>query len=550
MRYIVGRDREQGTILPERVEDYVGEENPVRVIDAYVDSLDMGSLGFDKAVPAETGRPAYDPRDLLKLYLYGYLNKIRSSRKLMTECGRNLELIYLLKGLKPDFRTISDFRKNNPKALREVFRAFVKLCNRLGLYRKTLLAVDGSKFRAQNSDDRSYNKDILESKLERLDAHLGEYLALLDKSDREEAEEKAPTVEEIKTILADLRSRKEKYEGYLDELEQTGKTQILESDPEARRMHSKDGFHCCYNVQTAVDSGSHLIAEYEVTNHNTDQGLLQQVTEQAKETLEIETVEAVADKGYESREDILNCIMSGTMPNVAFKYDKDERVYSLDYVPTAITEKERFSTRAEDIQKCVHAGVLPKCYENTALSIEVQHESSMGCFTRREDNTVLCPMGHVMKQVRRCKGNHTTYANKDACRQCTNRCTRSHNAKFVEFADGSDIIAARMYGKTPPVFPLPMDAKLNPYNHTLDRKNPKPAKVMLKLKPDKEKLRERMCLSEHPFGTVKWYGGAHYVLCRGIEKVTGELALSFFAYNFQHVLNMLGTAALLKAIRG
>lgn len=554
MGYVEGLDREQGTLLPNRVADYVNEDNPVRVIDAFVDSLDMRKLGFKKAKPAETGRPAYDPKDLTKLYMYGYFNKVRSSRKLMTECGRNLEVIYLLRGLQPDFRTIANFRRDNPKALREVFREFVRLCDKLGLYRKKLLAVDGSKFRAHNSDDRCFNKDILEKKLAGIDEHLKEYMGLMDSADREDDgddTEKQPSAEEIKAAVAELSARKEKYEGYIDELAETGNTQILETDPEAHRMHTKDGFHCCYNVQTAVDGGSHLIAEYEVTNHNTDQGLLSETAAKAKELLEVEAIEAVADKGYESREDILNCVMNGTVPNVAFKYDKEERVYSLDYEPAEITEEERSSTKPENIQKCIHAGVLPRCHENTAISIEVQNENeALGCFCQNGDGTVTCPMGHTLTAVRRRRENHTRYANKDACRQCVNRCTRSHGAKFVEFTDGTEYIAARMYGKMPPINPLPTGAKLNPNNHVLDRKNPKPARVMLTLRPDRAKLRERMCLSEHPFGTVKWYGGAHYVLCNGIEKVTGEIALSFLAYNLRHVLNILGTTALLAGIRG
>ena len=551
MAYIEKASREQATLLPDSIEDYVSENNPVRVIDAFVDSLDLVEMGFAKATPAETGRPPYDPRDLLKLYIYGYLNKIRSSRKLMLECGRNLEVMYLLGKLAPDFRTIANFRRDNPKALRNVFRAFVKLCNKLGLYQKVLLAVDGTKIRAQNGDDHAYNRDILEKKLVRIDEHITEYLAVMDASDKEESEEKVPTTEEVKRILADLNSRKEKYEGYLDYLTESGETQILETDPEARRMHSKDGFHCCYNVQTAVDGGSHLIAEYEVTNHNTDQGLLNQVTAQAKELLEVETIEAVADKGYESREDILNCVMNGTVPNVAFKYDKDERVYSLDYIASEITETERNSTDPQTIQKCIHAGALPTCYEGTSLSIELQTENKIGCFTRLENNTVICPMGHILSQVRHRESHGTrVYGNRDACRQCLNRCTRSHNPKFVEFGENTTNITARMYGSVPVKNQLPEEAELNPNNHVLERRNPKPNKVMLTIRPDKEKLRERMCLSEHPFGTVKWYDGAHYVLCRGKEKAAGELGLSFLAYNLRRVLNILGTTALIKEIEG
>lgn len=547
MNYIEKAERNQMSMLPDFLEDAISESNPVRVIDAFVDSLDLARLGFLKAIPAETGRPAYDPRDLLKLYIYGYFNKIRSSRKLMQECTRNIELMYLLCKLTPDFRTIADFRKTNAKALRQVFREFVKLCNHLKLYNKELLAVDGSKFRAQNSNDKCFNADILKKKLTNIENHIAEYLQAMDRTDDTE-EEESLSPEQVKAALQELAARKEKYENYLQQLEDTGETQILETDSEAHRMHTKDGFHCCYNVQTAVDSGSHLIAEYEVTNHNTDQGLLNQVCTQAKALLSARIIETAADKGYESRADILACVMNGTVPHVALKYDKKERVYSLDYRANEITLDEKESTDPKDIQKCIHAGVLPTCYENTAISLEMQNENVLGCFRRNEDNTVTCPMGHILRQTRRRNGN-TTYGNRDACRQCQNRCTRSNNPKFVEFADTTTYIAARIYGNDPVKNPLPEGAVLNPYNHVLERKNPKPKKVLLTIRPDKEKLRERMCLSEHPFGTVKWYLGAHYLLCRGKEKVTGEIGLAFLAYNLRRAMNMMGVKKLVEAMK-
>ena len=162
MRYVEGQDREQITILPDCIEDYIGEENPVRVIDAFINSLDLKEAGFKRSTPNDMGRRAYDPRDLLKLYVYGYFNRIRSSRRLMTECTRNIELFYLLGKLVPDFRTIADFRKENAKALKKVFQAFVKICMKLGLYQKELLAVDGSKFRAVNSNANAYNAEVLQ----------------------------------------------------------------------------------------------------------------------------------------------------------------------------------------------------------------------------------------------------------------------------------------------------------------------------------------------------------------------------------------------------
>ena len=186
MKYMEKRDRSQISFLPECVEDTISGENPVRVIEAFVDSLDMEALGFQKAKPEQTGRPSYDPLDLLMLYLYGYLNRIRSSRMLMGECRRNIELFYLLGGLKPDFRPIADFRKDNAQAIRNRFRAFGKLRVKLGLYNRELLAVDGTKIRAVNSKDNCYNQEVLEKKLAHIDEKIAAYLAALDEQDKEE----------------------------------------------------------------------------------------------------------------------------------------------------------------------------------------------------------------------------------------------------------------------------------------------------------------------------------------------------------------------------
>jgi transposase len=549
MGYKEKASREQIMLLPDSIEEYVDEDNPVRVIDAFVDSLDLVALNFTKSKPAATGCPAYDPSDLLKLYVYGYYNRIRSSRKLMTECGRNVEVMWLMGKLTPDFRTISDFRKENAKSLKLVFKEFVKLCDKLKLFNKELLAVDGTKIRAQNSDDKCFNVEILQKKLANIEEHIAEYLRAMDKTD-DSAWDETMTPEQVRAALKELSERKEKYEGYLSGLEETGATQKLLTDPEAHRMHSTNsGFHCCYNVQTAVDSGSHLIAEYEVTDNNTDQGLLNQVCTQAKETLGVATIEAVADKGYDSREDIYNCLMNGTVPNVGLKYDKDERVYNLDYIEAGNTEKLRASVKPEDIEKCLHAGVLPECYEDTAVSVEVQELSTISCFARNDDGTVICPMGQVLSKLK-VKGNNTIYGSREACRQCNNRCTSSSNFKTVSFGPNTDCIPVKMYGGTCKLQPIPNNARISSYNHTLDRSDyAAKKKVVIRIRADREKLKERMCLSEHPFGTVKWYHGAHYFLCRGKEKVSGEMGLSFLAYNIRRAITLVGVPKLIAAAR-
>lgn len=309
MRYIQNISREQTKLLPYSVEEIVEETNPVRVIHAYVDSLPMETLGFERAEPAQTGRPAYDPRDLLKLYIYGYLNRIRSSRKLMTECRRNVELFYLLNMLRPDFRTIADFRKRNRKALKEVFRDFVKACAELKLLGKETVAIDGTKIRASNSKKKSYTPEILEKKIEYLEEQergIEEYLEKMDKADQEE--KRAPVMdikpEDMPQKLEQIRERVAKYKGYQKRMKKTGETQILETDPECRIIHTKEGQLLAYNIQTAVDDRHHLIVSFETTNANTDQGLLDQMAEQTKEEMGVETIEALADKGYESRQDI------------------------------------------------------------------------------------------------------------------------------------------------------------------------------------------------------------------------------------------------------
>lgn len=545
MRYIQNISREQTRFLPYSVEEMVEETNPVRVIHAYVDSLPMETLGFERAEPAQTGRPAYDPRDLLKLYIYGYLNRIRSSRKLMTECRRNVELFYLLNMLRPDFRTIADFRKRNRKALKEVFRDFVKACAELKLLGKETVAIDGTKIRASNSKKKSYTPEILKKKIEYLEEQergIEEYLEKMDKADQEE--KRVPVMdikpEDMPQKLEQIRERVAKYKGYQKRMKETGETQILETDPECRTIHTKEGQLPAYNIQTAVDDRHHLIVSFETTNANTDQGLLDQMAEQTKEEMGVETIEALADKGYESRQDIEKCIMHGTVPNVGYKYDKDERIFDLAYIPNEIDEQTRCSEKPEDIQKCLHAGVLPRCYEGTSVEVQLQRRSVMSCFIRHEDGRVTCPMGReLFKHNVRKHG--TIYGSREACRTCPNRCTDSKNAKTVSIGHNTNIVAVRMYGN--PEYPLQkLPEGFIPHNSIGRPQKPERVRLILRRNPDD--MQRRKELVEHPFGTIKWYDGAHYFLCRGKEMVSAEIALSFLTYNLRRAIRILGVGAL------
>jgi len=513
------------------------------VIDAFIDQLDMDKLGFKRAKLKDTGRPPYDPRDLLKLYIYGYFNKIRSSRKLMQECTRNLEVMYLIGKLVPDFRTIADFRKDNPLALKKVFKEFVRLCMKLNLYQRELLAIDGSKFRAQNSKSNCYNREVLKKKLANIEKNINDYLSYLDKEDKNEIPQEEATAEKIKVVIQELTERKEKYTGYLEKLEKSGDTQLLTTDPDARRMHSKDGFHCSYNAQTAIDGGSHLIAGYSVDSR-TDVGHLREVSDEAKELLEVPSIEVLADKGYDSNQDILDCLMNGTVANVGIKEEKEERIFTIEYIENNIDEDIRKSTEPEKIQACLHAGVLPECYEGTSVSVEFQKddESILSCFTLNDDGTVTCPMGNTLFAARR-KGVQTYYSSKAACRFCTNKCTQS-KFKVVAFGPSAKYVPVRMNPcKERQLPPMPKGVKL-PNN--FKKKSNK--KVLIRMKHTDEMTTKRMSLSEHPFGTVKWYNFGHYVLCRGKEKVTAELGLCFLAYNLRRAINMVGIQKLIAAM--
>jgi transposase len=270
MRYIQGIDRNQSTMLPETVDEYIKENSPVRFIDAYVDSLDFMKLGFTYSETKETGRKLYNPADLLKLYIYGYMNKIRSSRQLEHATHRNIELIWLMGRLQPDFKTIADFRKDNTKAIRSVCRDFTLLCRKLDLFGKELIAIDGSKFKASNSNRRNFTKNKLNKIIKKIDEKIDLYLDDLDKGDQREKDVKQPSAEELKKMIEQLRKRKGTYQKLQSQITQSGETQISLTDPDSRMMQSHQGKDVAYNVQIVTDSKHKLIVTHEVTNNNID----------------------------------------------------------------------------------------------------------------------------------------------------------------------------------------------------------------------------------------------------------------------------------------
>lgn len=317
MGYIEGSDRDQQLLFPEALDDYVGTENPVRFLDAFVTSLDLAVLGFARAIPNETGRPAYDPGDLLRLYLYGYLYRLRSSRKLEQETHRNVELIWLLRKLHPDFKTIADFRRDNPHALKAVCRAFTLLCKQLDLFGGELVAIDGSKFRAVNNRQRNFSRPTLVRLLRGIDARIAEYLTGLDTHDQQEhTEAGTPSAAELQQKIDTLRARRETYSTLLAHLAASGATQISLTDPESRSMIAGAGAEVCYNVQTAVDAKHHLIVAHDVTNAPTDREGLSAMATAANAVLAAPDLSVIADMGYYSGPEVVACLAAGITPTV------------------------------------------------------------------------------------------------------------------------------------------------------------------------------------------------------------------------------------------
>lgn len=304
-RFIQGEHRGQSVLLPESLDDYVADTNPVRVVDVFVDELDLGRLGFEGVVPAETGRPAYHPAVLLKIYIYGYLNRIQSSRRLERETQRNVELMWLTGRLMPDFKTIANFRKDNGKAIRGVCRQFVVLCQQLGLFAEALVAIDGSKFKAVNNRDRNFTSAKLQRRMEEIESSISRYLTALDTADRQEPAVAQAKVERLHSKIAALKVKMQELQAIETQLQTAPDKQISLTDPDARSMMTRGTGMVGYNVQAAVDAKHHLIVTHEVTNDGVDRDQLSNVAMQAREAMGVEALSVVADRGYFKSEEIL-----------------------------------------------------------------------------------------------------------------------------------------------------------------------------------------------------------------------------------------------------
>ena len=313
-RFIQGQDRTQSTLLPELLDEYITEDNPVRVIDVFVDQLALSELGFEGVHPAQTGRPSYHPAAMLKLYIYGYLNRIQSSRRLEAEANRNVELMWLIARLNPDFKTIARFRNENGSAIRKVCSQFVELCRRLNLFADSMVAIDGSKFKAVNSSDHNYTQAKIKSRMQAVEKNIQQYLDDLEAADIISPKQSTPHQIRLAERIAMFQAQMKVLETIEAEVQSTPDKQLSQTDPDARSMQHRGGGIVGYNVQTAVDTQHHLIVAHEVTTVGHDRTQLSNMGKQAKDVLQKETLTVVADKGYYKGEEVVACVTEGITP--------------------------------------------------------------------------------------------------------------------------------------------------------------------------------------------------------------------------------------------
>ena len=475
-RFVEGDDRKQVSLLPECVDDYIGQDNPVRVIDVFVDELKLEDLGFNGTVPALTGRPSYHPGVMLKIYIYGYLNRVPSSRRLERECKRNVELMWLTGRLAPDFKTIADFRRDNGVAIRNVCRRFVELCRGLKLLSSDVVAIDGSKFKAVNSRDKNYTAGKIDKRRQQIEESVQRYLDAIDTADRI-----SPTGFDVKTVrlyekIASLRREMRELAQVGKQLQEQPDRQLSVTDPDARSMATsgRGSGIVGYNVQVAVDAKHHLIVEHEVTNVGNDHGQLGRMAVSAKRAMARPKLKVLADRGYYSGPEIRACDLNGISA----------------YVPKPLTSASR----------------------------------KKGLFTKADfvyvakDDVYRCPAGeraiHRFNTVEHDMNLRVYWPS--ACPRCPlkTRCSTSDYRRIRRWEH---------------------EGILEAMQRRLDRK------------PDAMAIRRSTV--EHVFGTLKhWMGPAHF-LTRTLGRVSTEMSLQVLAYNLKRVMNILGVAGTMKAMK-
>jgi transposase len=400
-------DRGQSTLFPECLDDWIDEDNPVRAIDVFVDALDLAGLGFDRVDPQATGRPSYHSTVLLKLYIYGYLNRVQSSRRLEREAGRNAEVMWLTGRLVPDHKTIADFRKDNGRAIGKVCAQFVALCRTMGLLTQVSVAIDGSKFKAVNNRDKNFTRAKMDRRLAQIEESVARYLQQLDSADRQEPSEALQTkTTRLKEKIAKLQEEVLRLNALNVRMLATPEQQISLTDPDARSMATsgRGSGVVGYNVQTAVDTKHHLIVTHEVTNVGTDRSQLASVAKEAKATLETESLDVVADRGYFNSKEILACEAAGitvTLPKPMTSGAKSEgRFGKQDF--RYVAEADVYICPAGERLKYYYSNeenglVLRRYWTNACRTCAIKHR----CTTGKERRITRWEHEHVLEAVQR-----------------------------------------------------------------------------------------------------------------------------------------------------
>lgn len=483
--YVNGENREQINMLPICLDDMIAEDNPVRAIDAIVNLLNMKELGFKYAVINPKGRDSYNPADMLKLYLYCYNNAIRSSRKIEVECHRNIEVKWLINNLTPDHKTIANFRKDNKKAIKAAFKQFVMICDELGLLGKTLVAIDGSKFKASNARKKNYTKNKVKKMIEHFEKAVEDYMKLLDQNDEQDTCNTKVGALDITTIeekIKQAKNRIEELNQLAKQIEEEGEVSI--TDPDSRHMGvSNNGTDVSYNVQTAVDSKNDIVVALDVITSPADQGQLHHMAHLAAEELSL-----INKETEEVKED-------------------DE------YILTILADKGYYT--GEDLQKCKEDHIEAIVARQKPGSSTGNDEYTIDKFIyQKETDTYLCPQGQVLSNVSKPDTKKPIYKNSRACKNCPykNDCTKNKNGRIIT---------------------------RNEYAELFEEAD-------IRMLKNKDLYKQRQMIVEHPFGTIKRGLGFSYFLMRRLENVKTETFMHFLVYNVKRVINIIGVKGLIE----
>ena len=490
-RFVEGLDRDQSTLFPETLEDFVADDNPVRAVEAFVEGLDLGAVGFGGVDPKATGRPAYHPSVLLKLYIYGYLNRVQSSRRLEREAGRNVEVMWLCGRLVPDHKTIGEFRRNNRKAIRRVCADFVGICRELKLFEQVIVAIDGSKFKAVNSRDKNFTRKSIKRRMKRLQEHIDRYLTILDEADKREPEERKYTAEELAEKIASMKKQMGRLQVIEEQVQAHPDKQVSLTDPDARSMAKAGGGSTVgYNVQTAVEGENHLIVAHEVTNATTDRSQLASMAAKAKAALQ-ETADEATEEATEEGE-----------AQEALTVVADAGYY-----------------KGEEIVECKNNGITALVLKTNTSGSKAKGRYSKADFRYdAKANEYICPAGERLTyrydSEEKGKTLHVYWTTR--CSDCPLKadCTTGKERRIKRWEK----------------------------EHILEA-----AAVELKKQP--EAMRRRKEIVEHPYATIKHCMGATHFVMKRLPNVQTEMSLHVLAYNLKRVINIFGVPKLMAELQ-